>query len=186
MDYRRPLSDDFEKMVILQNKNLASVLKQDDKADGFLSASFSAEQFKVMDEDLCVVICADEEEVCAYVCVSSVAFNQKVPLVAAMIERFPFIMYEGKTLKTYNHAISGPVCIDKEYRGKGILLNLYQQVKLFLQEEHGELDLFTVLIAAENERSVYAHKKLGMEVVGQCEFNSTVYEILVLPISKSL
>lgn len=184
MEYKRPVADDFEQMVALQNKNLVSVLNPADKSDGFLSASFTSEQFKIMDNDLCVVICTDKNKVCGYICATSVEFNKQIPIVATMLEQLPFIIYQNKPLSAYNHAIPGPVCIDKDYRGQGILFNLYTEMKFYLLKEHKELELFTVLIASENQRSVNAHKKLGMEVVGQYTFNGTIFWILVLPIKK--
>ncbi len=184
MEYRRPSSDDFEQMVLLQNKNLVSVLNSSEKADGFLSGAFSAEEFKAMDEDLCVLICSDNKHMCGYLCVSSIESNKNVPLVVAMVKCFPHIKYQEKLLKDYNIAIAGPVCIDKEYRGQGILLNLYNTLPQFLVKEHPELDLYAVLISASNQRSVNAHKKLGMKIVGEYEYENNIYLILVSPINK--
>jgi hypothetical protein len=182
MEYKRPGSDDFEQMVILQNKNLASTLTSSEKADGFLSEAFSAEKFKAIDDDLCVLICKDKNRMCGYLCVSSIEHNKKVPLVEAMVKRFPHIIYHGKPLTTYNIAIYGPVCIDKDYRGQGILLNLYNALPQFLLKEHSELDLYAVLISSLNQRSVNAHKKLGMEIIGEYEFNKNTFLILAAPI----
>lgn len=186
MKYRRPNPGDFKQIVALQNKNLISVLTQSEQSDGFLSAAFSEEQFRSMDNDLCVVICTDLENICGYVCASSVEYNKNIPLVAAMLNHFPNITYQEKSLAVYNSFIYGPVCIDKEYRGKNILSALINKMLELLLQKNPQLELLTVLISSENQRSINAHKKLGMEKVGQFEFAGKIFWILVRPIYKTL
>ncbi|VEB36446.1 GNAT family acetyltransferase [Legionella sainthelensi] len=184
MEYKRPLSSDFEQIVTLQNRNLASVLTPTEKTDGYLSGAFSLDQLKAMDQDICVFICKDKDRVCGYICVGSVEYNKNVPLVASMLDYFPHIIYQERLLSTYNIAISGPVCIDKDYRGQGIFFNLYNELSEFLVRERPELDLYAVLVSTQNLRSINAHKKLGMESVGKFSFDNNDYLILVLPINK--
>lgn len=179
MEYKRPDSEELEQIVVLQNKNLVSALESSEKSDGFLSEAFSMEQFREMDDDLCVLVGKDENTVCAYVCVSSVEYNKNIPIVRAMLDCFPQIIFKGKPLTAYCTAIPGPVCIDKEYRGRGILLQLYKELPAFLLKEHPELDLYAVLISKQNQRSINAHKKLGMEVVGEFAYKKGIFSILV-------
>lgn len=181
MEYRRPIANDFEQMVELQNKNLVSTLEQSDKADGFLSAAFSAEQFHDMDKDLCVVVCTHMHKVCGYLCATSIEYNETVPLVATMLKRYSEIHYQGKTLAEYQSAICGPLCIDKEFRGQNILLHLYNYLSQFLRIEHKNLELLITCIANDNGRSINANKKLGAELVGEFEFNKNPFSILVYP-----
>ena len=184
MEYRRPSSSDFDKIVALQNSNLASALKQSEQLDGFLTASFSAQQFQAMDNDLCVVVCTEAEQMIGYACASSVEYNKSIPLIATMLKYFPMITYKNKSLATYHSFIYGPVCIDKGYRGKGILHPLFKKILEFLLHEHQQLELLTTLISIENTRSLNAHEKLSMEIVGQFEFNEKAFCILVFPINK--
>ena|SRR3990167_5633721 len=185
MEYRRPLTSDFEKMVTLQNKNLKSALNQSENLDGFLTASFSAEEFKSMDNDLCVIVCADGQNIVAYACASSIEYNKNFPLIATMIKQFPQIIYKNKPLVSYNSFIYGPACIDREYRGKGVLNNIFSKMRDFLLQEHQQFELLTTIISVENERSIKAHEKLGMKSVGQFEFNENTFWILALPINRT-
>ncbi|PWY55408.1 N-acetyltransferase [Legionella qingyii] len=184
MKYERPLLNDFEQIVVLQNENLISRLSSSEKADGYLSEAFSVEQLKSMDEDICVFVCKDKERVCGYICVNSVEYNKNIPLVASMLDCFPDITYQGKPLSTYNIAISGPVCIDKAYRGQGLFFNLYNKLSEFLLNERPELELYVVLISSQNLRSVNAHKKLGMEDVGAFSFDKNDFLIMAVPINQ--
>lgn len=184
MKYQRAHSEDFEQIVILQNKYQASSLSSSDKTDGFLSGAFSVEQLKSMDEDIGVFVCKDKDLVRGYLCAGSVKYNKGVPIVAAMLDCFPHINYQGKTLSTYNIAISGPVCIDKDYRGQGLFFSLYHHLTTFLLSERPELELYVVFVSTQNQRSINAHKKLGMEIVGQFSFNKDHFVILAVPIKQ--
>lgn len=179
MQYRRALSSDYLGIVALQNKNLRAALTAPEQADGFLSVQFSEEQFQAMNHDLCVIVGVDQKAVRCYACASSLEFNQQVPLIVNMCEDLKKISYQKKRLSDYASFIYGPVCIDKAYRGKGILLNLFQEVLAFLRKEHSYLELLVTLIAKNNLRSLNAHKKLGLEMVGEFSFNENVFSILV-------
>lgn len=178
MEFRRPLNNDFEKMVTLQNENLFSVLQQSEKQNGFLSAAFTAKQFQTMDNDLCVVVCAEEEKIIGYACASSIDYNKKIPLIAIMLKHFSEINFKNKMLSEYNSFVYGPACIDKPFRGKGILEVLFKNLQKSILQEHPQLELLTTIISTDNERSVSAHKKLGMEIVGQFEFSNQAFWIL--------
>lgn len=183
MHYKRAeQTDDFLQIVTLQNKNLITTLNATEQSDGFLSAQFSVEQLEAMNNDLCVMTCFDDDYLCAYLCASTIAFNMKFPLLAAMIHAFSNITYKNKPLMDYKAFIYGPVCIDKDYRGKGILTDIFSAAIHFLSKKSDPPNLLTALIANENQRSLHAHTTLGMEVVGEFEFKAKTFSILVLPI----
>ncbi|MCE3044389.1 GNAT family N-acetyltransferase [Legionella sp. 16cNR16C] len=180
MEYRNPETADFEKMVELQNENLAVNLASD-LQDGFLSAGFTAEQFKEMDADLGIIVGVEDKAVCAYQCASTLNYNKNVPLVQAMIDQFNRLKYQGKSLADYQTCVYGPVCIAKTHRGKNVMSGLFEHMSQYLKQAHPEIDMLTVLVSKSNPRSVNAHKKLGMEVIGDFQFNGSEFVILVYP-----
>lgn len=184
MEFRRPSRNDFKDMLTLQENNLVTSLNQTERADGFLTACFTEQQFQAMNDDLCVVVCEDAGKIIGYACASSINFNKNVPLVAAMLEQFPHIVYRQKPLSSYRAFIYGPVCIDKDYRGKGILAHLFDQMIQIVRQEKHQFELLTVPISSENERSLNAHQKLGIEIVSQFTFNDKTFCNLVLPIKN--
>src|SRR3990167_6711788 len=101
MEFRRPLSQDFEQMVVLQNKNLDTTLPQQQLADGFLSTAFTVEQFKMMDHQLCVIVCIDAGSVCGYLCASTIELNQSFPLQAVMLDYCSQCTYNKIPLMSY-------------------------------------------------------------------------------------
>lgn len=184
MEFRRPTQHNFKDMLTLQNSNLVTSLNQTERADGFLTACFTEQQFQAMNEDLCVVVCENAGKIIGYACASSISYNRNVPLVAAMLKQFPDIIYNEKPLSAYPAFIYGPVCIDKDYRGKGILAQLFDQMIRIVQQEQNQLELLTVPISSENQRSLNAHQKLGMTIVSQFPYNDKIFCNLVLPIQN--
>jgi L-amino acid N-acyltransferase YncA len=160
--FRLAFGDDFEKMVPLQNQNLATALSDDQKSDGFLSAAFTAEQFKRMSESVAVVVALDATDVIGFVCASTAEFNSSSPLPAAMIARFPEVMIGTQRLDKLKSFVAGPVCVDKNYRGQGVFEGLYAEL---FENSPVEYQVALALISTANPRSVRAHAKLGMEVV---------------------
>lgn len=183
MEYRRAESiEDFRQIVELQNKNLPIALSDIEKKDGFLSAEFTVAQFQAMNDDLCVMTCFDNDYLCGYLVAGSIEFNTHIPLVKAMIDCFSQISYKEKLLIEYNPFNSGPGCVDRRYRGKGIFANLVRTVLNFLAEQPNPPNLRITPVSSENLRSISAQKKIGMEIVGQFEFNNKKFLIFAMSI----
>lgn len=172
---RRAVASDFESLVRLQNANLASNLPAGERQSGFLSVGFSIEQFAAMNDNLAVVVAVQDAEVKAFLCASTVEFNQSLALPAAMIARFPRVKYQGQPLSTLPVCIVGPVCIDQSLRGQGMLTRLYD---CFFAIAPQEFDVAVVFVSVDNLASIKAHEKLEFEVVDEFEFNSARYFIM--------
>ena len=135
-----------------------------------------------MNNDLCVMACFDNNNLCGYLIASSIEYNRQFPLLATMIDCFDKIIYKGKSLNKYKSYISGPGCVDKKHRGHGIYLKLVQNVLDFLKQQSNPPDLRVLFVSTENSISINAQKKVGMEIVGQFEFNNKIFLILVMPL----
>lgn len=175
LQIRRAVATDFESLVLLQNANLASNLPAGERQSGFLSVGFSAEQFAAMNDNFAVVVAVQQEQVKAFLCASTVEFNQAVALPAAMIARFPRAKYQGQALSRSSVCIVGPVCIDQSLRGQGVLSRLYD---CFFAIAPKEFDIAVVFVSADNLASIKAHEKLGLETIDEFEFNSARYFIM--------
>ena len=100
-----------------------------------------------------------------------------------MIDCFDKVIYKGKSLNQYKSYISGPGCVSKKYRGHGIYSKLVQNVLDFLKQQSNPPDLRVLFVSTENSISINAQKKVGIEIVGQFEFNNKNFLILVMPLS---
>jgi hypothetical protein len=177
--YRRASEYDLDKIVELQDKNLVSVLVDSDKADGFLSGSFTAQQFGRMNEDLGIAVCLEGAELLGFLCAGTVEYNRAFGLPAAMIARYPLITYRGRTLDQWQSYVAGPVCVAREQRGKGIFVGLYDQIFQLLPQEY---ELTVTLVSLSNPRSIQAHKKVGLESVDEFKFDGRDFTLMVRPV----
>ena len=180
MNYCRACDDDWNAALALQDANLAWNLKDEDKASGFLSARFSRRQFEAMNAGGAVVVARDSNRFAGYACASTQAFNAKVPIIAAMMEEFPRLIFLDRPLRSPATIIYGPVCVDHALRGKGVFRGLIETLK---RELRGRFETAVAFIAKSNRHSLAAHVDgLGMTIVGDFQFDGRSYWIVAFGI----
>ena len=179
MEFRRATASNYAAIYDLQNRNLRTRLTAGERADGFLSAGFEAEDYKTLNDDLCVVVCVEERQLLGFVVASTIQFNEKFALSRAMIGRYPNAVYEGKPVESYRSCVAGPVCVEREQRGRGIFQGLYHRLFELLPPEY---NLAVVLIAKDNPRSLNAHTKIGFRPIEQFQFNGRTFDILAMKV----
>lgn len=171
-----PTQDQFSQLIDLQNENLLDVLKDSEQIHGFLSVKFSIEQFKEMDENLCVAVALKEDKVVGYLAASTFEFNKQFEILSCMIQQCEGLVLNGKPLFSQKLFIPGPICIHKDYRGKDIFINLYQKLFDYLSNE---FDIAVTFVSQMNKRSLEAHKKIGMKSIDSFEFKNAFFNVLV-------
>ncbi|WP_201783347.1 hypothetical protein [Hymenobacter sp. AT01-02] len=94
------------------------------------------------------------------------------------------LTYAGQQLSTENSYQYGPICIDKAYRGSGVLERIFD----FSREQmSARYPVLVTFINRINTRSYAAHtQKLGLEVIHEFEFNNNHYLELAYETSKRL
>jgi hypothetical protein len=175
-DFRRVQPGDYPAILALQEANLYDNLTAEQRRQGFLSARFSRDQFAAMNDDVAVAVAQVGGEILGYLCGSSVELNRQFALLAAMIECYPRLQWDGRALDSYRSFVYGPVCIDARGRGKGLLRGLYGVVSTAAAARY---ELGVGFIAQNNAHSLAAHVQgLGMRDLGGFEFKQRFYRIL--------
>ncbi len=180
LTFRRAETQDFDLMVELQNQNLATRLSEEEKQQGFLSGSFTQAQFSNLNDDIAVIVGLDESKLVGFLCASSIEFNQDFRLPAAMIARFQHVSYKGQVLSNYKSVVAGPVCVDRNYRGKGIFESMYEHL---IQTVPAKYNLIAALVSTINPRSIRAHEKVGLETVDTFDFDGRTFLTMVRLVS---
>jgi hypothetical protein len=178
LKYTKAETQDLPKILELQKQNLLENLEPQDQQDGFLSIEYSPEQLARLNDDLGIFVAVDNDHLVGYLIAQTMDYALQYPLTTTMVNRFPNVLYRSRPLSGFKALIYGPVCIDKESRGRGILEGLYG---VMLKTLHGQYDIGVAFISRENPRSLYAHRdKLGMKVVDEFEFNGQLYDTLLI------
>ena len=165
---------DFTRVVELQNRYLKANLSEDDRSGGFLSNAFSVDQFRSIDKDCCVVVAVnDEDHVLGFLCGSTWEAMKGNALVAAMIASV-----DMSKISPAATCIAGPVCIDDNARGQGLMGKLYDQLAGFLVQQTPMRSMM-VFINEVNTASVKAHVKVGFETIAVFDFSGGKYLTLM-------
>ena len=185
MEYKIAQIKDIEKVLELHSKYQIDSIKQEDKKDGFITTAFTKEQMVdliTLEQGLFIAI--ENEKIVAYVMSASWKFWSRWPMFAFMMEDLPNLEYLGQKLTVQNSYQYGPVCVDKEYRGSGVLEKIFD----FARENMAKrFPILVTFINKINPRSYEAHtKKLKLEVIKEFTYNNNNYYELVYDTSKSL
>lgn len=100
-----------------------------------------------------------------------------IPVLIPMFEVFNKILYNNKLVADQTFIVVGQVCIDKDYRGKGLLDKAYQAYKIIFKNKY---DFAITEIAATNKRSLNAHKRIGFtDVHHYTDSNNIEWRIVI-------
>jgi hypothetical protein len=174
MTVRRAAEADYEQIVELQMRNLITNLKPDDRGDGFLSGYFDAEMLRLANENLAVMVCGEDSDVYGFICLTTPLFEKPNAVAAALVASLPEHNYENVSLDRWKVCMCGPVCIEREQRGKGYFEELYKHIPDFA----ADCDLAVTLVAVNNGRSLAAHRKVGMQDIFQFSWNDREFSAL--------
>ncbi|PIE98303.1 MAG: GNAT family acetyltransferase [Treponema sp.] len=174
MEYRFATVDDIEAVSELQKKYHVSTVSDEDRPDGFVTTLFTPEQFKsIIEEENGLAIACDKGRVVAYAMSASWKYWSAWPMFAFMIKDLPSVTYLGKQLSEDNSFQYGPVCVDKAYRGKGVVQNIFEFSR---REFKKRFPIMITFINKTNPRSFKAHtEKAGFEVIKSFEYNNNNY-----------
>ena len=178
MEYKIAQIKDIEKVLELHSKYQIDSIKQEDKKDGFITTAFTKEQMVdliTLEQGLFIAI--ENEKIVAYVMSASWKFWSRWPMFAFMMEDLPNLEYLGQKLTVQNSYQYGPVCVDIEYRGSGVLEKIFD----FARENMAKrFPILVTFINKINPRSYEAHtKKLKLEVIKEFSYNNNNYYELV-------
>jgi hypothetical protein len=173
MEIGRATERDYAGILALQSRYYVSNLSSSERQDGFLSAEFTLSQISAMAEDLGIAVARSGDRVVGYMCASRADLTPRPPILDAMLKCLETVVFQGKRVTEARTFVYGPVCIDKAFRGQGVLERLFKQLSASLV---GRFDMGVAFVAAGNTRSYVAHtRRLGMEKVGTFQHAGNEY-----------
>jgi len=155
--------EELQQIVQLsQQNNKTNVADNEKLSQGFISWNYSFELLKQMHALHPNVIVKDGNTLAGYALVALKEAKQFHPDLATMIANLETIYYVGKKLTEYNYYVMGQVCVNKDYRGKGVFDMLYQYHKTLFKDK---FHFVITEISATNYRSLRAHEKVGFKTI---------------------
>ncbi len=182
IQYRKATSADFEGILLLQHQNLLTTLRGEDLSQGFLSIEFTREQLHKISSELGIFVAIQGRKIIGYLMAESIELAVGSPLIAHLLKRLKDFVFEDVSLSSCSLFVYGPVCIDKQHRGNGILEGLSN---IMLQTLKGQYDVGIAFVPEQNLRSLHAHQvKLGMQIIDEFEFNGQKYRTVAFKIKE--
>jgi hypothetical protein len=183
-EFRRAKPEDYSAILKLQAANYIANLSDHEQTEGFLSAEFTREQVTKMAEDLGIMIALESGVLAGYLCAFRNDFTHGSPVLAKMFESYDAVWFEGKPLVSYKTYVYGPVCIDRDYRRRGLLRGLVEAQKRDLA---GRFELGVGFVSRSNPHSLDAHLcGLGMTDVGEFDVKGNRYVIFCFRVPPNL
>jgi GNAT superfamily N-acetyltransferase len=153
-----------ELLGILQLQRANHELSLQSIEDGFVTVGHRMADLEKMNSIAPHIIVKDGSKVIAYILAMTTESKEDIPVLKPMFEQFNQILYKGIKVSEYQYIVIGQVCVDKDYRGMGLLDKAYT----FYKEVHSPNFQFAITeIALRNKRSIKAHERIGFKDIHQ-------------------
>ncbi len=173
LEYKVAKLSDIEATLKLHAKYQVDTINPKDKKDGFVTTPFNKEELaELIEKERGLFIAKDGDEVVAYVMSASWEFWSKWPMFAFMAQNLEGKSFKGIDITKENSYQYGPIAIDRRYRGTEVLYNIFDFARENMAKKYPILITFVNKI---NTRSFNAHKKLGLKVLSEFEYNNNHY-----------
>ena len=165
---------DIEATLKLHAKYQVDSIDEEDKSDGFVTTAFTVEELtQLIEQESGLFIAKEGDVVFAYVMAASWEFWSQWAMFQHMIADLPNLSYQGEQLSTANSYQYGPICIDKSMRGTFLLQEIFS---FALRKMRARYPILVTFVNQVNPRSFQAHhRKLGLDVIQEFEFNGNRY-----------
>lgn len=184
MEIRVALLNDIEGILNLQEQNLVSNLKDNEKEDGFVTTPFEISQLEALIKEEGIFLALENNKVEAYVMCASWHYWLAWPMFEYMASFLETLSYKNQKLSMENSYQYGPICVSKECRGSGTFEALFEFARVNMNKRYPILITFINKI---NTRSYEAHvRKLKLEVIHEFEFNNNSFYELAYDTSVSV
>jgi hypothetical protein len=155
--------DELKQIILLSEKNLRTkISKEQEQQQGFVTWNYSFDLLKQMNTQHPHVIVKNGNDVIGYALVALKEAARFHTDLKGMIDQLETITYKNIKLEAYKYYVMGQVCIDDDYRGKGVFQMLYHQHKKLFKND---FDFVVTEISTNNKRSMKAHENTGFKTI---------------------
>lgn len=167
----------FGQILQLQKQNLFNEISEEQQAQqGFVFAEHTVPLLKMMAAQLPQAIAVSDGRVIGYNLAMSVSMKNEMPRLVPMFAEFERSTYKGNLLSTYSYVVGGQVCVDRDFRRRGLLSRLYHETRNRLSSGY---QLCVTEISARNGISLRAHQKMGFEVASTYRDGKELWNVVV-------
>ncbi len=168
---------ELEGIKKLQEENLKiNLTEQEIVMQGFVTAEYTMDFLEKMHSESPSIIAKDGVRVVGYTLVAVKAIRYDHDLLGDLFNTLDNLIYRGQLLKDSRYVVVGQLCVSKNYRGLGLVQQMYQHYKNCLS---GEFDYCITDVAQDNPRSLKAHLKCGFRVIDTLKYGGLSWDIVL-------
>lgn len=175
---------DINGVLALQELYLVVNLSEEEKTSGFVTTPFTVEQLTQVIQKEELFLAKDNNKIIAYIFAGSWEFFSQWPIfnyMSSLFRDLNFLDFEITTTTCFQY---GPICIHKEYRGKGLITPLFEFMRKYMVHKYS---LGLTFINKINIPSAKAHtEKLKWTIIGDFQFNTNDYFILAYNMNQAV
>lgn len=174
---------ELEGILQLQRQNLRRHLTAEEAADqGFLTAEYDMEYLHQMHRVHRSVIAVDGDKLAGYALVVERSVGSGHPLLEDLLAEVDRLQYRNRPLWSSAYVVVGQLCVARDYRGVGLVPQLYHRFRESLQ---GQYDYAITDVSRANRRSLKAHLKVGFQVIHTFPFEEGEWDIVLWDWTKT-
>lgn len=175
---------DIDGVLALQELYLVSNLTEEDKKGGFVTTPFTIAQLREVIDAQNLFVAKDNGKIIGYIFTGSWKFFAQWPIFEHMIALLPNLSFLDFTFSTANSFQYGPICIHKDYRGKGLIVPFFEFMRVNMVNKY---PLSLTFINKTNVPSRKAHiEKLKWSIIADFQFNNNEYYILAYDMNQKV
>lgn len=176
--------NDIGGILALQELYLVANLSDKEKEAGFVTTPFTIPQLTEIIGQEGLFIAKDDSRIIAYIFAGSWDFFSQWPIFNHITAQFPNLKFLDFNITTKHTFQYGPICIAKEYRGKGLINSFFEFMRIHMVKKY---PLSLTFINKINIPSTKAHtEKLKWTIIADFQFNNNDYHILAYDMHQSV
>jgi ribosomal protein S18 acetylase RimI-like enzyme len=164
---------ELQQILSLQQQNLPKNLSEEEqKEQGFLTVEHTLGVLQKMNAIQPHIIAVSNDKVVGYALCMHKSFKKMIPVLVPM-----FTIIDSFLDTNVDYMVMGQICIDKNYRKKGIFRGLYTKMT---EEVSDKYDAIITEVDALNIQSSNAHKAVGFEELTRYESGGQQWELIIM------
>jgi predicted GNAT family N-acyltransferase len=169
---RAKIDEELQQILKLQQSNFSSSISEEEKTkEGFVTVQHDFDILKSMNEKCQHIIAIHDHKVIGYALSMVKELQEKIEVLKPMFQEI-----EKHIESQSSYLVMGQICVDKEFRKKGVFRGMYAFMR---QELHQQYDLLITEIDSSNKRSIDAHYAVGFKQLHTYYANNQDWEIVV-------
>jgi len=159
-----------------EENNLANISKEESAKEGFVTASYSIDLLRRMNEIQPSIIALHGNKVVGYALVTDKELYGQHSLLDSLFDALADMNYQGEKLGESKVVLVGQLCVAKPFRGQGLVPKMYN---LFKESLINQYDYCVTDISEANPRSIRAHEKCGFKIIDTLEYEGVKWHIVI-------